>query len=112
MSIITLTTDYGFQRPLCRCAKGKNFNRSISEAQIIDISHYIHFNTVEAVILSAQPIQVFQKEPFNLIGVDMESNKENKHCQQWNDHYFIAADNEFLTLLSEKIVQNSGNYHS
>jgi hypothetical protein len=24
---------------------------------------------------------------------------------QWNDHYFIAADNEFLTLLSEKIVQ-------
>ena len=35
----------------------------------------------------------------------MESNKENQHIvMQWNDHYFIAADNGILSMLSQKIV--------
>ena len=35
----------------------------------------------------------------------MEFNKENQHIvMQWNDHYFIAADNGILSMLSQKIV--------
>jgi S-adenosylmethionine hydrolase len=35
----------------------------------------------------------------------MELNKENQHiAMQWNDLYFIAADNGILSMLSQKIV--------
>jgi S-adenosylmethionine hydrolase len=35
----------------------------------------------------------------------MELNKENQHIvMQWNDSYFIAADNGILSMLSQKIV--------
>ena len=40
-----------------------------------------------------------------LIGVDAELNKENKHiAMQWNDHYFICADNGILSMLTQKII--------
>jgi S-adenosylmethionine hydrolase len=33
----------------------------------------------------------------------MELNKENQHIvMQWNDSYFIAADNGILSMLSQK----------
>jgi S-adenosylmethionine hydrolase len=34
----------------------------------------------------------------------MELNKENQHIvMQWNDSYFIAADNGILSMLSQKL---------
>jgi S-adenosylmethionine hydrolase len=34
----------------------------------------------------------------------MELNKENQHIvMQWNDSYFIAADNGILSMLSKKL---------
>jgi S-adenosylmethionine hydrolase len=49
------------------------------------------------------PIQ-FSKGTVHLI-VDIEGNKENQHIvMQWNDHYFICADNGILSMLSQKIV--------
>ena len=105
MSIITLTTDYGLKDHFVGALKGKILSE-YSEAQIIDISHYIDpFNTVEASYIISAAYSSFPKGTVHLIGVDMESNKENKHIvMQWNDHYFIAADNGILTMLSQKIV--------
>ncbi|MDI5899464.1 SAM-dependent chlorinase/fluorinase [Flavobacterium sp. LB2P84] len=105
MSIITLTTDYGLKDHFVGALKGKILSE-YSEALIIDISHDIDpFNTVEASYIIGASYASFPKGTVHLIGVDMESNKENQHIvMQWNDHYFIAADNGILSMLSQKIV--------
>jgi hypothetical protein len=105
MSIITLTTDYGLKDHFVGALKGKILSE-YSEAPIIDISHDIDpFNTVEASYIIGASYASFPKGTVHLIGVDMEFNKENQHIvMQWNDHYFIAADNGILSMLSQKIV--------
>ncbi|RKS92730.1 hypothetical protein BC952_2647 [Flavobacterium limicola] len=105
MSIITLTTDYGLKDHFVGALKGKILSE-YSEAKIIDISHEIDpFNTVEASYIIGASYASFPKGTVHLIGVDMEHNKENQHIvMQWNDHYFIAADNGILSMLSQKIV--------
>ena len=105
MSIITLTTDYGLKDHFVGALKGKILSE-YSEATIIDISHHIDaFNTVEASYIISASYASFPKGTVHLIGVDMEWNKENQHIvMQWNDHYFIAADNGILSMLSQKIV--------
>ena len=105
MSIITLTTDYGLKDHFVGALKGKILSE-YPEATIIDISHDIDpFNTVEASYIIGASYASFPKGTLHLIGVDLEFNKENQHIvMQWNDHYFIAADNGILSMLSQKIV--------
>ena len=105
MSIITLTTDYGLKDHFVGALKGKILSE-YSEAKIIDISHEIDpFNTLEASYIISASYASFPKGTVHLIGVDIEANKENKHIvMQWNDQYFIAADNGILSMLSQKIV--------
>jgi S-adenosylmethionine hydrolase len=105
MSIITLTTDYGLKDHFVGALKGKILSQ-YSEASIIDISHYIDpFNTVEASYIIGAAYLSFPKGTVHIIGVDLEFNKENQHiAMQWNGHYFIAADNGILSMLSQKIV--------
>lgn len=105
MSIITLTTDYGLKDHFVGALKGKILSE-YSEASIIDISHHIDpFNTVQACYIIGSSYTSFPKGTVHLIGVDMELNKENQHIvMQWNNHYFIAADNGILSMLSHKIV--------
>lgn len=105
MSIITLTSDYGLKDHFVGALKGKILSE-YSEAKIIDISHHIDaFNTVEASYVIGASYSSFPKGTVHLIGVDLELNKENQHIvMQWNDHYFIAADNGILSMLTQKIV--------
>ena len=105
MSIITLTTDYGLKDHFVGALKGKILSE-YPEATIIDISHDIDpFNTVEASYIISASYSSFPKGTVHLIGVDIEGNKENQHIvMQWNDHYFISADNGILSMLSQKIV--------
>lgn len=105
MSIITLTTDYGLKDHFVGSLKGKILSE-YSEAQIIDISHDIDpFNTSEASYIIGATYLSFPKGTVHLIGVDIELNKENQHiAMQWNDHYFICADNGILSMLTQKIV--------
>lgn len=105
MSIITLTTDYGLKDHFVGALKGKILSE-YSEASIIDISHHIDaFNTVEASYIVGAAYSSFPKGTVHLIGVDIELNKENQHIvMEWNDQYFIAADNGILSMLSQKIV--------
>jgi S-adenosylmethionine hydrolase len=105
MSIITLTTDYGLKDHFVGSLKGKILSE-YPEASIIDISHYIDpFNTSEASYIIAASYNSFPKGTVHIIGVDLELNKENKHIViQWNDHFFIAADNGILSMLTQKII--------
>ncbi len=105
MSIITLTTDYGLKDHFVGGLKGKILSE-YPEATIVDISHDIDpFNTVEASYVIGAAYSSFPKGTVHLIGVDIELNKENQHiAMQWNDQFFIAADNGILSMLSQKIV--------
>jgi S-adenosylmethionine hydrolase len=59
---------------------------------------------VEASYIISAAYSSFPKGTVHLIGVDMELNKENQHIvMQWNDSYFIAADNGILSMLSKKL---------
>jgi S-adenosylmethionine hydrolase len=104
MSIITLTTDYGLKDHFVGALKGKILSEFI-DAKIIDISHNIDaFNTTEASYIISASYSSFPKGTVHLIGVDIELNKENQHiAMQWNDHYFICADNGILSMLIQKI---------
>ena len=105
MSIITLTTDYGLKDHFVGALKGKILTEN-SAATIVDISHNIDpFNTVEASYIIGAAYMSFPKGTVHLIGVDAELNKENQHiAMQWNDHFFICADNGILSMLSQKVV--------
>lgn len=105
MSIITLTTDYGLKDHFVGALKGKILTEN-SEVTIVDISHNIDpFNTVEASYIIGAAYMSFPKGTVHLIGVDAELNKENQHiAMQWNDHFFICADNGILSMLSQKVI--------
>lgn len=106
MSIITLTTDYGLKDHFVGAWKGKFLNE-FPEAQIIDISHDIDpFNIHETTYILGAAYSSFPKGTVHVIGVDIELNKETLHhiAMQWNDQYFICADNGILSMLTDKIV--------
>ncbi|MGK4568562.1 SAM hydrolase/SAM-dependent halogenase family protein [Flavobacterium sp. 3HN19-14] len=105
MSIITLTTDYGLKDHFVGALKGKVFTE-FPDAKIVDISHDIDpFNIAEASYMIGAAYMAFPKGTVHLIGVDAELNKENQHIAvQWNDHYFICADNGILSMLMQNVM--------
>ncbi len=105
MSIITLTTDYGLKDHFVGALKGKLLSEH-RDATIIDISHNIDaFNIAEAAYIIGAAYSSFPKGTVHLIGVDIELSAENRHIAiQWNDHYFVCADNGILSMLIQKMV--------
>lgn len=105
MSIITLTTDYGLKDHFVGSLKGKILTE-FPEATIIDISHDIDaFNIAETSYIIGAAYSSFPKGTVHLIGVDIERNRETQHiAMQWNDQYFICADNGVLSILIQKII--------
>lgn len=105
MPIITLTSDYGLKDHFVGALKGKILSE-FPDVRIVDISHDIDpFNSAEASYIIGSAYSSFPKGTVHLIGVDAELNKENQHIAiQWNDHYFIAADNGILGMLTQKIL--------
>lgn len=105
MSIITLTTDYGLKDHFVGALKGKIISE-YTDATIIDISHNIDpFNIAEASYIVGASYKNFPKGTVHLIGVDIELSAENQHiAMQWNDHFFICADNGVLGMLTQNIL--------
>jgi S-adenosylmethionine hydrolase len=105
MPVITLTTDYGLKDHFVGALKGKIVSQ-LPDATIIDISHQVDpFNVAQASYIIESAFSSFPKGTVHLIGVDAEINNKNQHIAlQWNDHYFIAADNGILSILTEKII--------
>lgn len=105
MSIITLTTDFGLKDHFVGALKGKIIS-GYAEALIIDISHDIDlFNVSEASYIVGAAYNSFPKNTVHLIGVDAELTRDTRHiAMQWNDHFFICADNGILSMLTQKIV--------
>ena len=107
MSIITLITDFGHKDYFVGALKGKILSEH-KEAVIVDISHEIDlFNTLEASYCIEAAYHNFPKGTIHIIGVDSERVGDTQHiAMQWDDHYFICADNGILnTLIQKKIPQ-------
>ena len=107
MSIITLTTDFGHKDYFVGALKGKILSEQ-KEAVIVDISHEIDlFNTLEASYCIEAAYSNFPKGTIHIIGVDSERVGDTQHiAMQWDNHYFICADNGILnTLIQKKIPQ-------
>lgn len=104
MSIITLTTDYGFKDHFVGALKGKILSQN-EEAVIVDISHKVdQFNISEASYIISAAYNSFPKGTVHIIGIDIELKEDNQHiAMEWNGHYFIAADNGILSMLIQKI---------
>lgn len=104
MSIITLTTDYGLKDHFVGALKGKIYSQ-YEEATIVDISHHIDpFNISEASYIIGAAYSSFPKGTVHIIGIDIELTEENQHIAlEWNDQYFICADNGILSMLIQKI---------
>ena len=111
MSIITLTSDFGYKDHYVGALKGKILTQFL-EAKIIDLSHQIdHFNTFEtSYILEASYIN-FPKNTVHIVCVNADRIEHIEHVvMQWEDQFFIAADNGILNALTtkknaQKIVQ-------
>ena len=107
MSIITLTTDFGHKDYFVGALKGKILSEH-QEVVIVDISHEIDlFNTLEASYCIEAAYHNFPKGTIHIIGVDSERVGDTQHiAMQWDDHYFICADNGILnSLIQKKIPQ-------
>lgn len=107
MSIITLTTDFGHKDYFVGALKGKIISE-LKEAVIVDISHNIDlFNTLEASYCIEAAYSSFPKGTIHIIGVDSERVADTQHIAlQWDDHFFICADNGILNaLLQKKVAQ-------
>ena len=104
MSIITLTTDYGLKDHFVGALKGKILSQ-LQDAVLVDITHHVDpFNISEASYLIQSAYSSFPKGTVHLIGVDIELKENNQHIVvQWNDHFFITADNGIVSLLIAKV---------
>ena len=104
MSIITLTTDYGNKDHYVGALKGKILSQN-KEVILVDISHQVDpFNISEASYLLQGAYANFPKGTVHIIGVDIELKEDNQHVViQWNDHFFVTADNGILSLLTTQI---------
>jgi len=104
MSIITLTTDYGNKDHYVGALKGKILSQS-SDLILVDISHQVDpFNISEASYLLQGAYASFPKGTVHIIGVDIDLKEDNQHVVvQWNDHFFVTADNGILSLLTAHI---------
>ncbi len=104
MSIITLTTDYGLKDHFVGALKGKILSQH-KEAVIVDISHNVDaFNISEASYIIDAAFNNFPKGTVHIIGIDIELKENNQHIAiEWNNHFFIAADNGILSMLIQKI---------
>lgn len=104
MSIITLTTDYGIKDHYVGALKGKILSQN-KDLILVDISHQVDpFNVSEASYLLQGAYASFPKGTVHLIGVDIELKEDNQHIVvQWNDHFFVTADNGILSLLTTQI---------
>lgn len=104
MSIITLTTDYGLKDHFVGALKGKILSR-YPQAVMVDLSHGIEpFNMAQASYVLRAGYAAFPAGTVHLVGVDAERTPETAHVAlSWNGHYFLAADNGILTMLTQAV---------
>ncbi len=110
MSIVTLTSDWGYHDHYMGSVKG-TLSRLIPGVNIIDITHKIALHDIiHASFVLKSGYRSFPADTIHIIGVDADATLEQPHTViRLDNHYFIGADNGIFSLLSqqppEKIIQ-------
>ena len=104
MSIITLTTDFGYKDHFIGSVKGA-LHSEIPNVKIVEITNLISpFNIIEAAYIIDNTYKNFPNGSIHIIGVDSEKTPEKKHLViNLDDHFFVCADNGIMSLLLKKI---------
>ncbi|MDG1761365.1 MAG: SAM-dependent chlorinase/fluorinase [Flavobacteriaceae bacterium] len=105
MSIITLTTDFGYKDHFVSAVKGA-IHCELKDPKIIDISHNISpFNIVEGAYVLQNAFVNFPKGSIHIIGIDSEKSPENQHIAMLLEgHYFICANNGIMSLIAAQVT--------
>ena len=103
MNMITLTTDFGYRDYSVGALKGQLY-RLLPDVTIVDISHDIErFNIAEVAYTLQGAYSYFPNKTIHIIGVNNELNPERPLLiLDYNNHYFITADNGFISLFVEE----------
>lgn len=104
MSIITLISDFGLKDHYVSAVKAAIYSKSPA-ANVIDISHDIEkFNLQGAAFVLQQAYTNFPPKTVHIIGLNSEYAPENGYVLvEFNDHFFISADNGIFSLLFEEM---------
>ncbi len=108
MSIITLTTDYGYKDYSVSELKAKIYNE-ISDVRIVDVSHNISpFNLTEAAYIIKSAYRHFPQGSIHIIGVESDLTPENAHiAMKFDNNYFIGADNGVFSMIIDDFKADS-----
>ena len=108
MSIITLTTDYGYKDYSVSELKAKIYNE-ISDVRIVDVSHNISpFNLTEAAYIIKSAYRHFPQGSIHIIGVESDLTPENSHiAMKFDNNYFIGADNGVFSMIIDDFKADS-----
>jgi S-adenosylmethionine hydrolase len=111
MPVITLTSDYGNKDHYVAAFKGALY-QELEQPAIVDVTHDVEaFNLYQAAFILRNAYHHFPVNSVHLILVNEEAFDGIAHLvMQYNQHYFVAADNGVFNLLlsemqPEKIVQ-------
>jgi len=105
MAIITLTTDFGSKDPSTGAVKGAIYSELGEEITVVDITHQVSpFDLHETAYIVKNVYSNYPKGTIHIIGVDSAKTPETKHIAvQFNDHYFICANNGILSLIASEV---------
>jgi len=100
MSIITLTSDFGYLDYRVAAVKGKILSLN-PEVDIVDITHDIQaFNLIQTSYIVRNAYKYFPKGAIHILSVDSFFHKSRKNILYKSEgSYFLAADNGLLSLI-------------
>lgn len=102
MPLITFLSDFGYTDHYVAALKARIL-QDAPQAQIVDISHHIEpFNIAHGVYVLNAIFRDFPAGSVHLVAVDSQGAREGRfHAIKFQEHYFLAADNGILSLLTE-----------
>jgi S-adenosylmethionine hydrolase len=102
MPLITFLSDFGYTDHYVAALKARIL-QDAPQARILDISHHIEpFNIAHGVYVLNAVFRDFPEGTVHLVAVDSQGTREGRfHAIKFQNHYFLAADNGILSLLTE-----------
>ncbi|RYU79422.1 SAM hydrolase/SAM-dependent halogenase family protein [Hymenobacter persicinus] len=101
MGLITFLSDFGYRDHYVAAVKARILQLAPAQ-QVLDISHGIEpFNIAHAVHVLDAVFRDFPAGTVHLVGVNDHGTKGSWHALQFGGHYFVAANNGLLALLTD-----------
>ena len=101
MSIITLTSDIGYQDYLVGAIKGQLW-QDCPGCHVADITHQIHpFNLPQATYICKSAFAWFPQGAFHIVLINLFDRKaDHVLLAAWNGQYIACADNGLITMIT------------